>query len=128
MDNPNDDNGYIVEMRVFGFDSKEAARLYSKALVSAFCAMPESAPYASTTGVVTAKEHLAEMNVEALQARVVEARNAALEEAARVADRIMDDYAKMTYSPHHDRMQNAAKTYCAGEIAAAIRDMKGERG
>ena len=48
-------------------------------------------------------------------------RNAALEEAAKVADHIMKDYAELTYSPHHDRMQNAAKTYCAGEIAAAIR-------
>jgi len=55
---------------------------------------------------------------------LAEARDKALEEAARVADRIMDDYAEMTYSPHHDRMQNAAKTYCAGEIAAAIRALK----
>jgi hypothetical protein len=44
-----------------------------------------------------------------------------LEDAAKVADKIMRDYAKLTYSPQHDRMQNAAKTYCAGEIAAAIR-------
>ena len=54
---------------------------------------------------------------EALEA----ARRDALEEAAKVAEHIMSDYAELTYSPHHDRMQNAAKTYCAGEIAAAIR-------
>lgn len=74
---------------------------------------------------------------EALQSRVAEletqrdkARDKALEEAARVADKIMSDYAELAYSPHHDRMQNAAKTYCAGEIAAAalarIRAITGE--
>ena len=54
---------------------------------------------------------------------VATARRDAFEEAAKVADHIMRDYAELTYSPHHDRMQNAAKTYCAGEIAAAIRDL-----
>lgn len=56
-----------------------------------------------------------------LMDRLETARRDAFEEAAKVAEHIMSDYAELTYSPHHDRMQNAAKTYCAGEIAAAIR-------
>lgn len=49
------------------------------------------------------------------------ARREALEEAAKVAKNVMTKYAELTYDPNHDKMQNAAKTYCAGEIEAAIR-------
>ena len=88
MDDQNADGGFIVEMRVYGFDSKDAARLYVEALTSAFCAMPESAPYASTTGIVTSEEHLAEMNVEALQARVAELETEAERRDEQIRDMI----------------------------------------
>jgi hypothetical protein len=60
--------------------------------------------------------------IEALQARVAEARNAALEDAAKVADAARDEW------------PSRASDYACGasdysvRIAAAIRAMKGERG
>ena len=43
------------------------------------------------------------------------------ERCARIAGEAMCKYAKDTYSNDEGRMQNAAKTYCADEIATAIR-------
>ena len=60
----------------------------------------------------------------AAEAKLAMARNDALEDAALMAGRKMEHYAELTYSPNHDKIQNAAKTYCAGEIAAGIRALK----
>ena len=43
------------------------------------------------------------------------------EACAEIADAAMEKYAAATYQNPEARMQNAAKTYCAGDIAAAIR-------
>ena len=75
----------------------------------------------SRSGGRSSEAYAAELWNTRSDAAVKAARREALEEAAKVADHIMRDYAELTYSPHHDKMQNAAKTYCAGEIATAIR-------
>jgi hypothetical protein len=41
--------------------------------------------------------------------------------AAVVADSVADTYATATYCSEDGRLQNAAKVYCAGEIATGIR-------
>lgn len=43
---------WTVELRVFAFDTKRAAEAYEDALISAFCAMPESENYAAVSHIL----------------------------------------------------------------------------
>lgn len=51
-----DDNGYVVTLVVYGLKTREDAKKYAEALTDAFCDMPESEPYASTTRFCSAVE------------------------------------------------------------------------
>ena len=40
---------WIVKLEVFAFETREDAAAYQEALIDAFCAMPESKEYGSTS-------------------------------------------------------------------------------